>query len=248
MRNTLPHLPMCRFLLPLAVLLLWCAAAPGQQVSTDLPLITTQGSAEVTVVPDLADLGFEVEVRHVRLAEARQQQTALLEKVLAALRAGGVVEKELQTTQVRISPEYRQDQTETATVQFYRVTQSIFCTIHELQRVPEVTASALAAGATGVESATLRTSELRKYRDQARVAAVKAAVEKANLLARELQVKVGPPFSITENPTYSLSSMAQQVSNIAVTGADRGGDGGNAFAPGSLKVEASVTIAFNIEY
>ena len=40
-------------------------------------LISTTGSAELRVVPDLADLSFQVEVRNPNLAVARQQQWPL---------------------------------------------------------------------------------------------------------------------------------------------------------------------------
>jgi len=47
-------------------------AAPvafGQQAAPLPPLVSTTGSAQIRVVPDLADLFFEVEVRNVDLPE-----------------------------------------------------------------------------------------------------------------------------------------------------------------------------------
>ena len=45
------------------------------------------------------------------------------------------------------------------------------------------------AGATGVRSANLRSSQLRKHRDEARAKAIQAAREKATAFANELGAK-----------------------------------------------------------
>src|SRR3954452_10655330 len=97
----------------------------GQVPGTLPPLISTTGTAQVRVVPDLADLDFEVEVRHADLTIARKQQADRVTKILAALRAAGVAEAELQSSQVQITPNYTDRSQETEKLRFYRVTQSI---------------------------------------------------------------------------------------------------------------------------
>src|SRR4051794_28839980 len=96
----------------------------GQQVVPLPPLVTTTGTAQIRVAPDLADLYFEVEVRHSDLAVARKQQAERATKLLAALRAAGVVEAELQSSQAQISPDYTDRRQETDKVKFYSVSQS----------------------------------------------------------------------------------------------------------------------------
>ena len=173
--------------LPLLLLLISASLAHGQQAAQPSPpLVSTTGSAEIHVKPDRADLSFTVEIRSANLAAARKQQAAITAKVLAALRAEGVAEQELQTSQVIITPNWSSDRnsmSETATLKFYSVSQEISCTLRDVDKVPDVTASAIAAGATSVSPAVFRISELRKYRDQARAQAIRAAKEKAGALA-----------------------------------------------------------------
>jgi uncharacterized protein YggE len=219
----------------------------AQQPGPLPPLISTNGSAQIRVVPDLADLYFEVEVRNADLTTARKQQAERATKVIAALRAAGVVEAELQSSQVQIAPDYIDRRQETEKIKFYRVSQSICCTLHDLKKVPDVTTEAVIAGATGVREASLRTSQLRKYRDEARAKAVQAAKEKATSLAAELGAKVGKPYAITEGPGSDWRPNYTSNSNVS-TESEQSGDGTTpAFAPGTISITASVNVSFLLE-
>lgn len=221
----------------------------AQQPASLPPLVSTTGSALIRVVPDLADLYFEVEIRDVDLTVARKRQADRATKVLAGLRAAGVVEAELQSSQVQITPDYADQHQETERLKFYRVSQSICCTLHDLKKVPDITADAVAAGATGVRDASLRTSQLRKHRDEARTMAIHAAKEKAGALATELGAKVGKPYTITEGAGYDLRSF-NNGNNILVGAADgeQAGDGTSpTFAPGTISITASVSVSFVLE-
>ncbi|HWB58532.1 MAG TPA: SIMPL domain-containing protein [Chthoniobacteraceae bacterium] len=225
-------------------------------------LVSTTGSAEIHVVPDLADLSFDIEVRNANLANARKAETAAAARLLAALRAAGVTEQELQTSQVAISPDWTsgdRSSVQTASVRFYSVSQTVSCTVHTISKVPDITAAAIAAGATGVSEAVFRTSDLRKYRDQARAMAIKAAKEKADALAGELGAKTGKPWAIEEegqgqpyprsNYPYTNIFGGGQVQVAAH--APAAGDGSDTplatFAPGSITVGASVSVSFLLE-
>ena len=84
-----------------------------------------------------------------------------------------------------------------------------------------------------MQAVRLRTSQLRKYRDEARAKAIRAAKEKAVALAGELGVKIGRPHSISEG--YQYSGGGQNRSNFQMSARARGDDqeAGSAFAPRS---------------
>jgi uncharacterized protein len=237
-------------------------SARGQETATGRALVSTTGSAEIRVAPDLADLNFQIEVRSPDLTKARNEQAERAAKVLAALRTAGVGEAELQTSQVQIVPHYDRETEpfaassrppqETASVRFFSVSQDISCTLHDVSKVPQVTTDAVAAGATGVQSASLRTSQLRKYRDQARAQAIRAAKEKAIALAAELGVKVGRPYAITEGSAYEASHWSRFNTGNFQTSSAGGPSSGtetaaSTFAPGRISVSASVSVSFILE-
>jgi uncharacterized protein YggE len=213
-------------------------------------LISTTGSAVVHVVPDLADLSFEVEIRNADLTLARRQQADRMQKVLATLRAAGIAEAAIQSSQVIITPNYGDPREEGDKIRFYRVAQTISCTLHEVKKVPDVTANVILAGATGVREISLRTSGLRVYRDQARAMALHAAREKAAAMATELGSKIGRPYAINEGADVAAGAAGSNIfSNVQQVAIDAEPTDANVpnFAPGTISVTASVGVSFLLE-
>ena len=226
------------------------AASLSRADNTPPPLVTTTGNSEVKVVPDLADLRFDIELRNTNLKTALAQEAEKMSQLVAALQAAGIGERDLQTSQVTINPVYQQENgtyAETAKIAFFSVSQTVGCTLRDIQKITAITTRAIDAGANRVSGVTLRTSRLRQYRDQARVMAVKAAKEKALALAGELGSKVGKPHSITEQsseiPTLLLGNSFAQ--NAAAAPGDSGSN--SAFEPGTISISATVTVAFVLE-
>ena len=226
------------------------AASLSRADNTPPPLVTTTGNSEVKVVPDLADLRFDIELRNTNLKTALAQEAEKMSQLVAALKAAGIGERDLQTSQVTINPVYQQENgtyAETAKIAFFSVSQTVGCTLRDIQKITTITTRAIDAGANRVSGVTLRTSRLRQYRDQARVMAVKAAKEKALALAGELGSKVGKPHSITEQsseiPTLLLGNSFAQ--NVAAAPGDSGSN--SAFEPGTISISATVTVAFVLE-
>jgi len=233
-------------LLAAATMPLWFADTPPMP-----PLITVTGNAEVRAFPDLADLHFEVEIRNAKLKEALAEQAEKMKNTLAALKACGIGEGDLQTSQVIISPVYRRDRDgreDSAILSHYRVSQTVQCTLRDIRKVPEVTSRAIDAGANRVEQAQLRTSRRRKLMDEARTLAVRAAREKAVSMATELGAKVGKPYSIQEVRSAGFHFNANaQAQNIVQDREAGGGEAEGAFEPGKISIQATVTVSFFLE-
>ncbi|PKB79841.1 MAG: hypothetical protein BZY88_11410 [SAR202 cluster bacterium Io17-Chloro-G9] len=64
------------------------------------------GRGEATTAPDLAILNLGVEASADTVSEARDQAAAAMEGTLAALTAGGIAERDIQTSFFNISPKY----------------------------------------------------------------------------------------------------------------------------------------------
>lgn len=98
-----------------------------------------------------------------------------------------------------------------------------------------------------------RTTELRKHKDEARVLAVKAAREKANDLAGELDQKVGIPYSIEEIPSGGQSwnrlGVRRGGGGIQNITMEESGSAGSyaTIALGQIKISAMVAVSFELE-
>ena len=143
-------------------------------------------------------------------------------------------------------------------VDYYQVTKSVQVFLRDVSKFEPLLTAVLRAGANHIYDIQFSTSELRKYRDQARALAVKAAIEKANDLAGEAGLKVaGKPVELSSysyggGSWYSAccgNRYGSQWSQNVVQNIGGGGGIGpeGTVALGKIAVTASVTMRFRVE-
>ena len=187
-------------LLAVALLLIlalsaWTQDAPSSQAPRT---VTVTGEAEVRVVPDEVILTLGVETWDKNLGRAKQQNDRIVARVLALAGEHGVPAEHAQTDYVSIDPRYRDGYYEERDVIGYFVRKNVVVTLRDLAEFEPLLSDALEAGVNYVHGIEFRTTELRKYRDEARALAVEAAREKAVALAGGLDEDVGAPLTIRE--------------------------------------------------
>ncbi len=237
----------------LLLLTLLAANPPPMQTRS----ITVSGSAQVRVAPDIVQLLMAVETADKSLSKAKSSNDDRMTKVLAAAKKFGVEPKDLQTD--RITIEARRDSSYSSNPSqepdAYVVRRALVVTLHDLKRFEDLLSVLLEAGANRTDGIEFQTSALRKYRDQARVEAMKAAFEKATALSKEAGLKVGKAQSISEGSSgFGMWSAAprygggmQQNSFQAPSPGGEGQEGSAGFAPGQMLVNASVSITYDLE-
>ena len=177
----------------------------GQAAAGSLPpedraaprLITVTGEAEVNVVPDevILTVGVETSDRQLRLAKSANDE--IVKKLFAVAEVHGVATKDVQTDYINIEPRYRDSYQQRDFVGFF-VRKTVVITLRDVTKFEELLSDLLDAGVNYVHGIEFRTTELRKHRDEARGLAIRAAVEKAVAMARELDQTVGKPNAIRE--------------------------------------------------
>ncbi|PYS85966.1 MAG: hypothetical protein DMF70_03135, partial [Acidobacteria bacterium] len=121
----------------------------------------------------------------------------------------------------------------------YQVSKTIAVILRDISRFDSLLSDVLKAGVTRLSNVEFRDSQLRRHRDQARAMAMKAAQEKASLLAREIGQSIGPAYSITEgSPTYDSTSNISQNRIAGLAGSSER-ESESAIAPGSIAVTQS---------
>ncbi len=213
--------------------------------------VTVNGEAEMKIAPDEVILILGVETWDKEILAAKGQNDERVKRVIARTKDFGIESKHVQTDQINVEPRYRDEYTRTELIGFF-VRKSIVITLKEVDKFEDLFTAALGAGATNVRDIQFRTTELRKYRDQARALAIQAAREKAIALTGELGQKIGEPQNIQETSSLWWSwysprwggSMSQNVAQNVSGGAI--GESGT-FAPGQISVSARVTVVFEIK-
>lgn len=175
--------------------------------------VHVSGTAVVNVTPDrvLIQLGVQSNGRTPQLVEAANSAT--ITRVIHALKKLGVEEKDIVTDWYMIEPVY--ENYDSLQIRGYRINNMVAVTLREITLANDVIIASLGAGANRVINVEFYLSDLRKYRDQARVLAMTAAAEKAQDLAEAAGTKAGCVVSINENTwSYFNSGWYGRESNL----------------------------------
>lgn len=239
-------------LLFLAVFVLASSVNTFPQNAIEPPLITVSGQGEVRVPPDEVVFTLGVESVDKDMLAAKKKTDDSVREVLAIARKNNVKAEDVQTSHISVQPKYNTDemdfeQRRGVKREFvgYQVSKTVVVILRDLSRFDVLLSDVLKAGVTRLSNVAFRDSQLRKHRDQARAMAMKAAQEKANLMAREIGQSIGPAYSITEGfiVPYATSNISQNVAGVAGRISD---ESESAIAPGSISVTAHVTVRFRL--
>lgn len=215
--------------------------------------LVVSGTGEVNVAPDLARLSLGVQNQARESAEAARVNAEQTARVIAAVRRAGVAEKDIQTANYSIFPQYDSrprpagangapqgyDQVLTG----YQVSNTVRVTVRRIADAGKVLDAATQAGANVAQgiSFDLDTPTAARARDEALRQAVADAARKAQILADA--AKLGP---------IRLSGVIESGANVPRPmefGADRGIALANArvatpVQPGETTVTASVSLRY----
>jgi uncharacterized protein YggE len=227
------------------------AAAPGGTRT-----VSVAGEAEVRVVPDEVVLTIGIETTHKDLDAAKEDNDARIAQVFAVAQAHEVDARHIQTDYVSIEPRYHDSYEKRGFIGYF-VRRNVVITLRDLDRFELLLAALLEGGANYVHGIQFRTTELRRYRDQARELAAEAAKEKAVALAGSLGQTVGDPLTISEERSgwygwYGAwwgarwgSTMTQNIVQNVEGGPYLGQD--STLAPGQIAITARVAVRFGLK-
>ena len=164
----------------------WPTGAPGSGAARTL---TVLGTGRFSAAPSRADVDAWLQSKSPAPEVAWQQGTELVYKLTRALEAFGVRPADMTPMDAVLHA----NGTEYVVVQRRRIT------VRDLQRMPGVLATALGNGATSLEGLRY-TLDGQAPGDRARERALLDAGDKAQMLAQELQLRLGPVRSVEELP------------------------------------------------
>ncbi len=234
--------------------LLFVGSVRGADQNDQTRQITVFGEAEVKVVPDEVILTLGVETLDKDINVAKKMNDEIVKKVLGLAKEFSIDPGSVKTDYLNVEPAY-ENYTRKNFVGFY-VRKTIVFSLKSLSKFDDLLSRALESGANYVHGIQFRTTELRKYRDQARADALKAARDKAMAMAKELDQRIGQPKTIQE--TYGGSGYwgdggwgprwgnAYQPQNALTLNGRLSDTPEVSFSPGKISVSAKVTVTFEL--
>jgi uncharacterized protein YggE len=234
-------------------------AQPIQIACDSARSVQVSGTAVVNVVPDrvLIQLGVQSNGRSPKEVQVKNSNT--INQVTKALKTMGIDAKDIATDWYTIEPLY--EDYDSLRIKGYRIHNVIAITLRDVKKTNDVIVAAMQAGANQVVNVEFYTSELRKYRDQAREMAMKAAAEKAKALAHAAGAEASCVLNINENTSsyfngwgwwYGSSSnqnlWTQNVmQNAAPTGSGTPSLDDGPVSLGQISVKAEVGVTFGLK-
>jgi uncharacterized protein len=215
------------------------AQTTGAQVVGPLPQITVTGEGVVDGAPDIATLSLGVTTFGDTAAAAMAANSASLSAVMARLKAAGIADRDMQTTNLSINPNWTgYDNGQKQRIDGYTASNQLTIRIRALDGLGAVLDAAIEDGANTLNGLTFGLSEPRPAMDAARKAAVEDARARATLLVEAAGARLGRIVSITEGGGYMapqpmFRQMADSASAVPVAG-------------GEVATTATVTVVFEI--
>jgi hypothetical protein len=192
------------FLIAAAVPALPAAAQTGQVTQaiagTRLDLNVT---GEVTRVPDLAIISAGVVSRSATATGALQDNSRRMDRVIAALKAAGIADRDIQTSSISLNPEYRYPQDQAPQLTGYTASNQVTIRFRDIRNSGRILDALVAQGANQINGPNMTIEHPEAALDEARAKAVAAGRARADLYARSLGMRVVRVVSVSEGGAYA---------------------------------------------
>ena len=184
--------------------------------------ISLSGTGSVSVAPDMAIISFGV------IKEAKNARAALdannkaMVSILKAMEENGIEKKDLQTSGFNIQPRYFYPKRKTngeqpsPEIRGYIVSNNITIRIRDIEKAGSILDLSVTLGINSGGNIQFTNSDTSNILKEARMKAVKDAIEKAQTLADAANVKLGAILSISENSNRPRPIAIAQARSLSV--------------------------------
>ncbi|HUI87658.1 MAG TPA: SIMPL domain-containing protein [Anaerolineales bacterium] len=214
--------------------------APSQRT------LSVTGTGLVYLTPDVAYINIGVHTEQPTAADAVSASNTQTQQVITALENSGVDAKDIRTTNFSIYPNTQYDQqTGKPGTTTYVVDNTVYVTVHQLDKLGDILDASVQAGANSVNNIQFDVADKSSAIQQARDQAVKDAQTQAQGLASTAGVTLGnvQTISFTNNIPQPLTDVYGK------------GGGGLAAAPeapvpinsGQLTLTVTVDITYELK-
>jgi uncharacterized protein len=202
--------------LTVAVLLATAAimmAGPGMAADDGKTerFVSVSATGSVVAVPDTAYITAGVVTEADTAREALNRNNATTAKLIDGLKAAGIATKDIQTSQLNVSPRYTQPKDgRPASVNGYSVSNQVRITVRDVKRLGEILDQAITLGANQMHGIAFEVSTAETLKDDARKAAMQNARRRAELYATAAGAQLGEVLRISEDVRDVAGPMLQK--------------------------------------
>lgn len=215
--------------------------------------ISVSGVGEAVSIPDIATFSFTVSADAKVVDDAQGEVTKKMDTILSGLKALGIEEKDIKTTDYSLRPKYAYGQIICSQAfcppsrqiqDGYTVSHDISVKVRSTEDVGKALALVGESGATNISNITFTIDDPDKILNEARAEAIQDAKGKAKLLAKALGVRLVRIVSFYDNTgggpmPYAMEAMGGDMMKATSIPAPT-------IPTGENKVSVDVTVVYEI--
>jgi len=213
---------------------------PAHLAGTRLDIIAT---GEVAVVPDMAIVGAGVVTQAENASAAMAENARRMAATTAAIRKAGIADRDIQTTAINLSPQYRYADNQPPAITGYQASARVTVRFRDVKLAGKVLDSLVSAGANQIDGPTLSIDKAEPLIDQARERAVVAAKARAQLYARAAGLQVKRIVAISEGSLDGLTPRPLPM----MMASQRSKEADSAIEAGEQKLAISLSVTFELQ-
>ncbi len=224
------------------------AAAAQSQPTTQFvqPISGTRldvsATGEVSRVPDIAIITAGVMTRSASATAAIAENAARMERVRAALKRAGIADRDIQTSNLSLNPEYRYDRDQPPRLTGYTASNQVSIRFRDIRKSGEILDALVAEGANQINGPTLTIDKPEVALDEARGRALTVGRQRAELYARTLGMRVVRLLSVSEGGGYSVPPPMPMMRAEA-----RGMAADTKIDPGEQQLQVTLAMSFELQ-
>jgi uncharacterized protein len=205
--------------------------------------LTVSGEGEVKAVPDTADLSAGVTTTAATARDALAANSRAMNAVFDTLKRLGTADKDMQTSNFSVTPQYQECKPNAACprrIAGYQVSNTVDVAV-DIGKAGAVLDALVSSGSNQIGGIDFSIRDPGPLLTQARTAAVKDAIDRAETYANAAGVTLGPIQSIQEGGTEAPRPMFKAMETVGYAGAPP------PMAAGEETLSANVTIIWAIQ-
>ncbi|ROP77059.1 hypothetical protein EDF74_2721 [Stenotrophomonas rhizophila] len=215
---------------------------PAIAAPADGTLLNISANADAKRVPDVATLSAGVVTQAVDGNSAMRENATQMTKVLAAIKAAGIAERDVQTSGVNLSPQYRYADNEAPKITGYQASNTVSLKVRDIAKLGKVLDVLAAQGANQINGPQFEIDQPEPVYDEARLAALKKAQARAETYAKALGLRVRRIVSISESGGGNVRPMMMMRAAAAPMSADES----TPVSPGESTVSVNLDVVFDL--
>jgi uncharacterized protein YggE len=200
-------------------------------------LLSVSAEGRVESAPDMATISLGVLTEGHTAAAAMAENARRMNALTQALRRAGVAERDIQTSNLSVNPQYAYVENQPPRVTGYQASNQVTVRVRNLDNTGRTIDAAVAAGGNTVNGISFGHADPDTQLDAARREAAQNARERATLYAQAFGLRVERVVSISEGggyvPPMPMPVMARMEADAATP-----------VAPGEIATSVSVNVTF----